>query len=84
MEVQAATETAERLAAEVRAEMARQRRTAKEMAEVVGITAHTAGRRLSGAVPFNVVELGEVARWLGIRVDVLMERAEERARAVAS
>lgn len=74
-----------RLAAEVRAELARQKRTAGELAEVLGITAHTAGRRLSGAVPFNVVELNTAARWLGMDPTVLMQRAErDTAQAVAS
>ncbi|RKE60431.1 BetR domain-containing protein [Microbacterium sp. AG238] len=66
------------LAGEVRAEMARQKRTAGEMAGALGITPHTAGRRLNGATPFNVVELGNVAHWLGMTPDVLVQRAEER------
>lgn len=64
--------------------MARQKRTAAELAAVVGISAHTAGRRLNGSSPFNVAELGELARWLGIGPDVLVRRAELSAEAVAS
>lgn len=75
---------AQRLAGEVRAEMARQKRTAGEMARAVGITAHTAGRRLSGAVPFNITELDAVARWLGIDVAALMPRTDRAVQAVAS
>ncbi|MDQ1111205.1 transcriptional regulator with XRE-family HTH domain [Microbacterium testaceum] len=75
---------AQRLAGEVRAEMARQKRTAGEMARVLGITAHTAGRRLSGAVAFSVTELMAVAMWLGMDAKELLRRAEEPAHAVAS
>lgn len=74
---------AQRLAGEVRAEMARQKRTAGELARVVGITAHTAGRRLNGAVPFNITELDAVARWLDIDLTALMKRAERSDEAVA-
>ncbi|MGR9839052.1 helix-turn-helix domain-containing protein, partial [Escherichia coli] len=73
-----------RLAGEVRAELARQKRTAGEMAQVLGITAHTAGRRLSGAVPFNVTELDAVARWLGVDVASLVQETPRTTRAVAS
>jgi len=77
---------ADRIAAEVRAEMARQKRTGGELAEVLGITAHTAGRRLNGSIPFNVVEFDTTARWLGVDSAELMKRAERAdvAEAVAS
>lgn len=66
MESQAERAAAEKVAREVRAELARQKRTAAQLAAVIGVTAHTAGRRLSGATPFNVVELGAIAEWLGV------------------
>lgn len=75
---------AERIAAEVRAEMARQRRTASELAQAVGISAHTAGRRLNGAIPFSIPEMDAVARWLGVDIITLLERTERLDRAVAS
>ncbi|MBQ9916892.1 MAG: hypothetical protein IJO71_06795 [Microbacterium sp.] len=78
----AGVNAAQRLAAEVRAEMARQKRTAGEMAKVIGTTPHTAGRRLSGAVPFNIAELDAVAKWLGVDLASLMR--EPRSRAMAS
>lgn len=58
--------TADRVASEVRAELARQRRTAGDLATVLGMTPHTAGRRLNGEVPFDVVELVQIGLWLGI------------------
>jgi hypothetical protein len=75
----AAEATAQRIADDVRAELARQKKTAGEMASVLGITAHTAGRRLNGDVPFNVVEIAIIARWLGLSVIELMRRAEDVA-----
>jgi transcriptional regulator with XRE-family HTH domain len=75
---------AQRLAGEVRAEMARQKRTAGEMAQALGITAHTAGRRLSGAVPFNVTELDAVARWLGVELEQLLQKSPRESKAMAS
>lgn len=58
--------TADRVASEVRAEMARRRKTATELAAVLGTTAHTAGRRLNGEVPFDVVELVAIGLWLDV------------------
>lgn len=66
----------ERLADEVRAELARQKRTAGDAAAAIGITAHTMGRRLNGSSPFNVLELDALGRWLGVDAATLMKRAE--------
>lgn len=78
---------ARRFADEVRAELARQRRTAAELALAVGITQHTIGRRLNGVTPFNAVEMALAARFLGVSLPVLWERAAtpvHAAEAVAS
>lgn len=87
MEFQAVEEAADRtaraVADEMRAEMARQRKTAVEFAAALGITPHTAGRRLNGESPFSIVELARGASWLGLTVGELISRAE-RAEAVAS
>ena len=66
------------VAAEVRAEMGRQGRTAKELAVVLGVSATTARSRMSGAVVIDVVELLLVATWLDVPVErlALRERAE--------
>ena len=60
---------------EVRAEMARKRITAAELAIALGISAHTMGRRLSGQTPFNSFEMVIVARRLGVSLVTLWERA---------
>ncbi|WP_344734516.1 helix-turn-helix domain-containing protein [Nocardioides fonticola] len=64
----AASSVAADVAAEVRAGMARRQppATAGELATVIDVTPHTAGRRLSGAIPFTVVELVLIANWLEI------------------
>lgn len=69
------------VADEVRAELARQRKTATELAVVLGITQHTAGRRLNGGTPFNIIELFAVASWLGLTVAEIARRAEHATRA---
>lgn len=66
------------VADEVRAEMARQRKTAAELAVALGTTQHTVGRRLNGATPFNVFELARVAEWFGTTTDTLVARALAR------
>jgi len=68
--------TTEAVASEVRAEMGRQRKTQADLAGVLGIYTATAGRRLDGSVPFDVVELATVARWLGVKASEIMARAE--------
>lgn len=63
------------LADEVRAEMARKRKTAADLAHIIGVTQHTAGRRLNGSIPFDVIELHQVAAWLGTTSADLLARA---------
>ncbi len=89
MELHASADAANRLASqrvagEVRAELARQKRTANELATVLGISAHTAGRRLSGDVPFNVIELAALCQWLNVDLADLIGRVKRDTTAVAS
>lgn len=71
------------LADEVRAEMARRRRTANELASVLDITPHTAGKKLNGSSSFTWVELAKTASWLGMAASSLVQRAEQSARPTA-
>ncbi|MGA6128815.1 MULTISPECIES: helix-turn-helix domain-containing protein [unclassified Microbacterium] len=64
------------IAGDLRAEMARQKRTGGELAEVLGISAHTAGRRLKGDIPFDVIELAAACDWLGISLVDVVRRAQ--------
>lgn len=53
------------VAAEVRAEMARQQVTASTLAEGANIATATLSRRLNGVQPFDVDELAAIAACLG-------------------
>jgi len=52
------------VAAEVRAEMARQNVPQRELGRVLGLSQGAAWRRLKGDVPFDVAELAKVAELL--------------------
>lgn len=73
-----------RVADEVRAELARQRKTAADLAAALGIGQHTVGSRLKGSVPFTVPELMLAASWLGITVGELVVRAERAEKKAAA
>ena len=64
------------IANEVRAELARQRKTAAELAAVLGISQHTVGKRLNGSSAFNIIELFRASSWLGLSLEELARRAE--------
>jgi len=63
------------VAAEVRAEMARQGKSKGELAEALGVTLNTAKSRYEGAQPYNLVELVQVSLWLGVPLGRLAEVA---------
>lgn len=70
---------AERAASEIRAEMARQRRTTREFALAMGISAVTASRILNGRRLLDLDELSTIAAWLSIDVNTLLARVEVSA-----
>lgn len=51
----------DRVAAEVRAEMGRQRVSQRQVGEILGLPQPQVSRRLSGLIAFNTVELGRLA-----------------------
>jgi len=74
---------ADKVAANIRAEMAAQRKNAVELAAVLSIGHRAAVRRWSGQQAFSLNELSKVSRWLGVPSSTLMaDRA--RLQAVAS
>lgn len=73
--------SADRLAAEVRAEMARQQVNNPRLADATGIPRVTLWRRLRADSDFTVDELMSVAEFLGLSVQELIDRA--RAQEVA-
>jgi hypothetical protein len=71
----------DRVAAEVRAEMARQRMTIGDLARALGVTYKPARDRYYGHIAFSINELADAAEWLGVEVEAFMSpaRAEQVA-----
>jgi transcriptional regulator with XRE-family HTH domain len=69
----------QRVAAAVRAEMAAQHRSARDLADVLGVTLPTANTRLRGSKPFDLGELDRVSTWLGLSPSELLARADAPA-----
>lgn len=67
-----------RVAAEVRAELARRRLTTRELAVGAGIALTTLRRRLAGESAFTLDELAAIAGCFGIPLMTLLERAESQ------
>lgn len=59
----------ERIAAEVRAELARQGKTQRQAAELVGMTQQALQLRLAGTRSFRAEEIALLAEKLGVPVD---------------
>lgn len=70
---------AERVGANVRAEMARQKTTQAALAERLAMKQQALSRRISGRTPFNVDELHRVAKALGVSTSALMVDTPSRA-----
>jgi transcriptional regulator with XRE-family HTH domain len=64
--------TTERVAASVRAEAARRRRSTRELAEAVGVSTATMQRRLRAELEFPVSELTRLADYLEVPVGRLL------------
>lgn len=58
----------QRVAAELRAEMARQKRTGVDLAAALKCSQQSASRRLNGGQGLDLDELPVIAEWLGIDV----------------
>jgi transcriptional regulator with XRE-family HTH domain len=63
---------AERVASNIRAEMARRKRTHAQLAAALGITRSSMHRRMTGELPLDVDELHKVAAFLGVPVATLL------------
>jgi len=64
---------------EIRAEMARQRKTGKQLAEVLGCSQQSASRRLNGETTFSIGEFISAALWLGFSPSALLDQATSAA-----
>lgn len=71
--------TSRRVAAEVRAAMARQGCTQSVLAERINRDQHFISRRLSGKVPFTIDELADIARALDVSLGSLVDVVTEAA-----
>ena len=60
------------VAANVRAEMARQRKRQADLGEVLGLTQGAVSKRMSGTVALDVDELGKIADFLGVPATTLI------------
>lgn len=67
------------VAAEVRAEMARQRMSQSRLAELLGVAQQTISRRIVGEVPFDVSELARVAELLNVPMTQFLGSVERAA-----
>lgn len=65
----------EEVASSVRAELARRKLSAGDIAPVLSLDVRTAQRRLAGKTPFTLDELDAVAAFLGVTVDAFFPRA---------
>lgn len=63
----------QRVAANVRAEMARRQATQSSLARALGTSQQALSRRLSGEVDFTVGELFDIAEQFDIDIDVLTD-----------
>ena len=63
------------VAANVRAEMARQRKRQADLGEMLGLTQGAVSKRMSGTVALDVDELGKIASFLGVDVSALLGAA---------
>lgn len=70
------TEPHKAVAAEVRAEMARQNLSQQQIARQLGVSQAAISRRLTGEIPFDIAELARIAQFLGVSLThFLPERA---------
>ena len=67
------------VAATVRAELARHEVSQSQLAALLGVSSTQAGKRLKGAIPYTVDELGLIATHLGIQVSVFVAESERVA-----
>lgn len=67
------------VAGEIRAEMARQRKTGVDLAHALHCSQQSASRRLTGQTPLTLDELAAIAEWLSVPVSVFTASRREVA-----
>lgn len=63
------------VAAEIRAEMARQQRQQTDLGEFLGVKQPTISRKLAGKTEFRIDELEKIAEFLGVPVKTFFKVA---------
>lgn len=61
------------IASNVRAEMSRSSHTQTSLADLISLSQTALSRRLTGAIPFDVAELGEIADVLSVPLATLTD-----------
>lgn len=69
------TTTTQRVAANIRAELARRKLGGVDLARVLGMSQAAASRRLTGEVPFGINEVAVTADWLGVDMVALFSES---------
>lgn len=64
------------IAAEVRAEISRQRKPQREIAELLGISQQQVSERVLGEVEWRISELVRVAEWLSVPITKFVPASE--------
>lgn len=67
------------LAAEIRAEMARQQITGQDLAPLIGMSRSTLSRKTTGAAQMTMHDLEAISAALGVEPWEMVRRASERA-----
>jgi len=70
-----------RIAAEIRAELARQQMSQATLSAATGITPSTLRARLQGVQPFWMDELDQIANVIGVPLSELITRSDEQVSA---
>jgi hypothetical protein len=70
---------ADSVAAEVRAQLARRQLTGMALANAIGKSEMYVSRRIRGEIAFDLIDVEQVARFLGIAVADLLPAAERAA-----
>ena len=75
-----ANDVSGKIAAEVRAEMARQSKTSRELAEAIGVrNRQSMSMRLRGEKPFTVEELMRLAEFLAVPIEQFLPASASAA-----
>lgn len=67
----------ERTAAFIRGKMAEQRKTATDLAGILGISRQAAGRKIDGTVTLNLDACQIIAEWLDVPIQQLVQPATD-------